>query len=91
MSKEMSIVSDVTGKPVTTHVMITIHKPDNGFVLGGNTFFGPTTLDVDESELPDLLKNITFVSNGADRMKSLLQAEAVAQETFVSPGDQKKV
>lgn len=90
MSKKVLMVSDVTGNDITSHVQVTIHKPDHGFKLGDTTYFGVTTLDVDESELPDMLKALTFVPSGSSKVHEALSNMSRVTENYASPGAQGK-
>ena len=57
-----NIISDITGKAVKDHVVVTVNKIRGGFKIAGDFYFGPTALDLDESDLRYLDKLLVFKS-----------------------------
>lgn len=62
--RQIKIISDISGKEVTDHVMVTINKPGYMLKQGNALSGGSVTLDMDSSELPDLHKALEFVEVG---------------------------
>jgi hypothetical protein len=63
MAKKEVFTSDLTGKPVSDPVKVSISREGHYIKIGNDTYVGDTVLEVDASELPDIMKKITFVKN----------------------------
>ena len=86
MSKKIIFVSDLTGKDVKDHVQVSIKREGYGIQIGSTTYFGDTVLDVDASELPDMLKSMSFKKSIQPNIMMASGLPVEAKAAFFKPG-----
>lgn len=91
MRKEV-FISDLSGKECKDHVQITISRNGHGVRIGNNTIFGDVVLDVDASELNEVLSTATFVkSKGIMPSELQVSPEEVSGMFLGNPKERKEV
>lgn len=96
MAKKETFISDLTGKPVSDPVKISLSREGHYIKIGNDTYVGDTVFEVDASELPDIMKKLTFIKNAPIPSQLLQTSPNLATATFFSsvgqsPIDREKV
>jgi hypothetical protein len=82
MAKKETFISDLTGKPVVYPVKIQVSREGHYIKIGNDTYVGDTVLEVDASELPDIMSKLTFIKNAPVPSQLLRTSPDLATATF---------
>jgi hypothetical protein len=85
MARKEMVTSDLTGKPVVDAVKIRVSRDGHHIQIGKNTYCGDTVLEIDASELSDVMNKLKFVKTVSTPAFMRSDTPDFATATFFGP------